>query len=40
MIRVLMGGVPVVIFAAIAIMMMFYKVDRMLPELEKEQGLK
>ena len=40
MIRVLMGGVPVVIFATIAIMMMFYKVDRMLPELEKEQGLK
>lgn len=40
MIRVLMGGVPVVIFVAIAIMMIFYKVDHMLPELEKEQGLK
>ena len=40
MIRLLMGGTPVVVFAAIAFMMIFYKVDKMLPELEKEQGLK
>ena len=39
MIRFLIGIVPVIIFAAIAIMMMFYKVDSMLPELEKEQNI-
>lgn len=39
MIRFLVGIVPVIIFAAIAIMMMFYKVDSMLPELEKEQNI-
>ena len=39
MIRFLIGMVPVIIFAAIAIMMMFYKVDGMLPELEKEQNM-
>ena len=39
MIRALTGLVPVVIFAALALLMMFYKVDSMLPELEKEQGI-
>ena len=29
--------IPVIMFGAIALMMMFYKVDGMLPELEKEQ---
>lgn len=36
-IRFLQGLIPVIMFGAIAIMMMFYKVDGMLPELEKEQ---
>ncbi|MBE5918043.1 MAG: MFS transporter, partial [Pseudobutyrivibrio ruminis] len=35
MIRFLVGMIPVIIFATVAIMMMFYKVDSMLPELEK-----
>ena len=39
MIRILAGMIPVIIFAAVAIMMMFYKVDSMLPELEKEQNM-
>ena len=39
MIRFLIGMVPVIIFVAIAIMMIFYKVDGMLPELEKEQNM-
>ena len=39
MIRFLVGMIPVIIFATVAIMMMFYKVDSMLPELEKEQNM-
>ena len=39
MIRFLAGMIPVIVFVAVAIMMIFYKVDKMLPELEKEQNM-
>ena len=39
MIRFMISWLPVIVFTALAVMMIFYKLDKMLPELDKEQHL-
>ena len=39
MIKFLIGIIPAISFAIVAALMVFYKVDDMLPDLEKEQNL-
>ena len=39
MIKFLIGCVPIITFAIVALLMIVYKVDELLPEIEKEQNI-